>query len=167
MSDNVFTGSPKVEYDANASKILGKDYWRVTESFNYLFWSKGKKYRVHVPRGYLTDGASVPRVFWSLIPPWGPYGPAAIVHDFLCDSLLVLKDDWTELEPGEAGSMRITRKIADNIFLQAMKDLKVSSAYYRTMFWAVSLYRVVTRPKTPAYSRRKVMLETDYRFNVK
>jgi hypothetical protein len=29
---------------------------------------------LNVPAGYLTDGDSVPRVFWSLIPPWGAYG---------------------------------------------------------------------------------------------
>jgi hypothetical protein len=39
-----------------------------------------------VPKGYITDGASIPRIFWSFYPPNRPdYLPAAIVHDHLCD----------------------------------------------------------------------------------
>lgn len=35
-----------------------------------------------VPTGFVTDGASVPRIFWNLFPPSGSYFPAAIVHDW-------------------------------------------------------------------------------------
>lgn len=41
---------------------------------------------VTVPKGYRTDGASVPRIFWSLFPPnRTDYLPAAIIHDYLTD----------------------------------------------------------------------------------
>lgn len=37
-------------------------------------------------KGYLTDGASIPRFFWSLVgQPYGIYLRAAIIHDKLCD----------------------------------------------------------------------------------
>jgi hypothetical protein len=36
-----------------------------------------------VPAGFVTDFASVPRAFWALVPPFGRYQMAAIVHDFL------------------------------------------------------------------------------------
>ena len=36
-----------------------------------------------VPAGFVTDFASVPRVFWSILPPAGTYQLAAVVHDFL------------------------------------------------------------------------------------
>jgi len=40
-----------------------------------------------VPKGYKTNGADIPRVFWSIIPPFKPkYLPAVIVHDYLCDT---------------------------------------------------------------------------------
>jgi hypothetical protein len=39
-----------------------------------------------VPRGYETNGANIPRIFWGVIPPFKPkYLPAVIVHDYLCD----------------------------------------------------------------------------------
>lgn len=42
---------------------------------------------VTVPAGYETNGADIPRVFWSYIPPNTPkYLPAIVVHDWLCDN---------------------------------------------------------------------------------
>ena len=36
-----------------------------------------------IPAGFVTDFASVPRIFWNLFPPTGPYAKAAVYHDFL------------------------------------------------------------------------------------
>lgn len=38
---------------------------------------------ITVPAGFVTDFASVPRMFWSVLPPAGKYQLAAVVHDFL------------------------------------------------------------------------------------
>jgi hypothetical protein len=38
---------------------------------------------ISVPVGFVSDGASVPQIFQSVIPRWGKYGKAAILHDFL------------------------------------------------------------------------------------
>ena len=38
---------------------------------------------IHIPEGFETDYASIPRGFWGLLPPFGKYLRAAIVHDFL------------------------------------------------------------------------------------
>ncbi len=35
-----------------------------------------------VPAGFITDGASVPRMFWPLFSPTGPAFGAAIIHDW-------------------------------------------------------------------------------------
>jgi len=38
---------------------------------------------ITVPVGYITDFASVPRIFWSIFPPFDPYyGAPAVIHDF-------------------------------------------------------------------------------------
>lgn len=39
--------------------------------------------RILVPAGFVTDGASIPRIFWSIMGPFGSYFDAAIVHDYL------------------------------------------------------------------------------------
>ena len=45
------------------------------------------KYKeVVVSKGYKTNGADVPRIFWSFYPPNNPdYLPAVIIHDYMCD----------------------------------------------------------------------------------
>lgn len=53
---------------------------------------------ITVPEGYTTNGADIPRVFWSIVPPFKPkYLPAIVVHDYLCDRGEYLKaDDYFE-----------------------------------------------------------------------
>ena len=38
---------------------------------------------VVVPTGFVTDLASIPRVFWSVLRPDGEYAYAAVIHDYL------------------------------------------------------------------------------------
>ena len=40
-------------------------------------------YRACLPAGFWSDGASVPRIFWSIFPPWGKYTRCALLHDYL------------------------------------------------------------------------------------
>lgn len=42
-----------------------------------------KNHVLFIPRGFVTDYASVPRFFQRLIPQRGKYSPAAVIHDFL------------------------------------------------------------------------------------
>ena len=39
---------------------------------------------VSVPKGFRSDGASVPRALWWIYPPFGRYLEAAVVHDWFC-----------------------------------------------------------------------------------
>lgn len=73
-----------------------------------------------VPAGFVTDLASIPRVFQSLIPKVGKHMLAAIVHDYLC-----------RLDGFD-------RRLADRIFLEAMKLLGVNPVRRRLMYWAVA-----------------------------
>ncbi|CAD7289586.1 hypothetical protein LMG7974_01663 [Campylobacter majalis] len=41
---------------------------------------------ITIPKGYKTNGADIPRLFWCIFPPNSPeYLSAVIVHDYLCD----------------------------------------------------------------------------------
>jgi hypothetical protein len=76
---------------------------------------------VSVPVGFVTDFASIPRIFWSVLRPDGRYTYPAIVHDFLY---------WTQTRPKE---------VADKIFKFGMEDFGVgtvrSTAIYNTVYW--------------------------------
>lgn len=77
---------------------------------------------ISVPVGTRTDFASVPRAFWSIFPPFGPYMKAAVLHDYLYQSHL------------------LPRKDADKLFLQAMTELQVPRSTRTIMYWAVRLF---------------------------
>lgn len=74
---------------------------------------------VVVPAGFVTDLASIPRVFWSLLPTDGVYTFPAIVHDYLY---------WTQ---------ESTRETADNVFRHGMNDMKVPKATTQAIYMAV------------------------------
>jgi hypothetical protein len=79
---------------------------------------------ITVPPGYRTDFASIPRVFWRILPPDGPYAPAAVIHDWLCDL---------------RGSTGINSRTTHRIFREAMEVLRVAywkrAVMYRAVRW--------------------------------
>lgn len=47
----------------------------------------GKHQRIPIRRGFRTDLATSPRIFWAWIPPFGTYEKATVLHDWLCVQL--------------------------------------------------------------------------------
>ena len=74
-----------------------------------------------MPAGFETDFASVPRLFWRVVPPWGRYSPAAVVHDYLYHT------------------GKVSRLAADRLFLELMAALGVPLWKRQIMYWAVRL----------------------------
>lgn len=75
---------------------------------------------VTIPAGYMSDGASVPRLLWWLLPPWGDRATfAALLHDYLLDRLQSYK---------AGGPIRgaETRALCDGQFLEALLALRVA-----------------------------------------
>lgn len=102
----------------------------VREPFEYQLEDWGPAVRVRVPDGFHTDFASVPRLFWALFPPSGPYGKACVIHDKLyADGSF---DIVTTLGVTER---RITRATADRIFAEAMQALGIAR-WQRWLIWA-------------------------------
>ncbi|KKL22946.1 hypothetical protein LCGC14_2430320 [marine sediment metagenome] len=89
-------------------------HWRLHTKFTYASskWTSwnGRPAIFTVPSGFVTDFASVPWPFWSFIRPWGRWGKAAIVHDYLY-----------QIQADGCG-----RWFADDIFLEAMTVLGVT-----------------------------------------
>ena len=96
--------------------------WEVHQSFTYYVGEEDSKDFAFVPKGFQTDFASIPRVFWSILPPDGRYSQAAVLHDFLYH---------TKTRP---------RKACDDIFLEAMEVLGVAWWKRKTMHQAVRLF---------------------------
>lgn len=105
----------------------GRD-WEILEEFTYFVGELDSNTHVTVPVGFVTDFASVPRMLWSIIPPWGKYGKAAIIHDYLWLGYTMVV---------EGRQTPVDRKTANLIFLEAMGVLDVNVCIRYPMYWAV------------------------------
>jgi len=142
-----FTAEEQLRYCIGASNKLGKDYWEVINGFRYYIGYKGSNRWVDVPAGYLTDGASIPRLLWWVLPPLGKYSAATTVHDMLCNTYYVI-----ELIGGVETQVPVSRKEIDEILYEAMEALQVETWKQVTIKGGVNLYRFAKRPTRPSES---------------
>jgi hypothetical protein len=140
-----------ISYNHLASRVLGKDVWNVASQFTYYTDVLHERHWVEIPLGFLTDGASVPRLFWNLLPPWGQYGNAAIVHDYLCENL--------KLTDASGETVDIDRTTADQILNEAMKVLETSTIKRILIYGAVRCYFYLSKVKKRRVNPRLVELK--------
>lgn len=103
-----------IEYSLEKSTQSDTDIWFTDEEFSYYIGPVANQRYVTVPKGFFTDGASVPRIFWAVFPPWGSYGQAAIVHDYLCVNKTLTKN-------GDNPNLSISQSEIDRVLYDAMK----------------------------------------------
>lgn len=80
------SGSFRTQSASNSGLLV-----RTADGHNFtlceeLYFTRAKEVggeMITVPIGAKTDGASIPREAWSLLPPFGRYWLAAVVHDHL------------------------------------------------------------------------------------
>lgn len=101
-----------------------QDYWALHQPIGWIpDDSDGPGViRVDVPKGFVTDLASIPSYLWPIMTKTGRYGNAAIYHDWLyveqcCD-----------------------RATADRVFDRALKDMGVDDATRQIMWAAVRVF---------------------------
>lgn len=122
---SAFTGELTItSLDADCTR------WRLEEPLSYEVGFLGSGRRITVPEGYETDGASIPRWLWSILPAWGRYSRAALVHDYLYDCLIA----------GVPHKEARTRAAADEVFLEAMLVSDVSRLVAHMMWACVRLF---------------------------
>ena len=101
------------------SPVFGEKKIRLT--FKFVVWILG--FRITVPAGFISDGASIPKYLWSLV--GSPFDPmfivAALVHDYLYD-------------------IGFNRKTADLIFKMLLIHCKVKKSRARVMYRAVRMF---------------------------
>lgn len=93
-----------------------------------LIYKSSASLTIIVPKEYETDLASIPRILWSIMPPFGFYSSAAVVHD------------WIYNNKGSVSGYFLTRKRADTILLNAMLESNVPKIKAYTIYHAVRLF---------------------------
>jgi hypothetical protein len=95
-------------------------FWITAEDMAYIIGSTSD--RIVVPKGFVTDFASIPQPLWSLgLTPYGQYSRAALIHDYLY---------W---------SQGCGREQADRILVIAMKESKVGQFDEALIYQGVNL----------------------------
>lgn len=115
-------------------RVHGEGNWVLDSSLVYE--TSAGEY-ITIPAGFITDLASIPRIFHSLIPVNGKHRQAAVVHDYL----YVIQDR--------------PREQVDAIFLEAMEVAGVRF----TQRWA--MYLAVRAGGGFPWARREKAKETD------
>ncbi len=96
----------RIGTDREAQYVVGKDY-------AVCYQLKGKSWQtISVPRGTLTDLASVPRLFRFIVGRVGPHLEASIIHDYLYVA-------WQVKNKSPTDAMR---RFADDLYLAAMQE---------------------------------------------
>ena len=103
------------------SPMADGNTWIVMRPFGYDIGEEGSGDSVEVEIGFTTDFASIPRIFWAVLPRWGKYGNATVIHDWLY---------WIQNRP---------RDEADFIMLEAMGVLEVPGWQKFVIYWSVRL----------------------------
>lgn len=59
----------------------GRSLWALYDTLSYQ--PSNDTHAITAPKGCVTDLTSIPRLFWTLLPPDGPWVKAAVIHDYL------------------------------------------------------------------------------------
>jgi hypothetical protein len=105
--------------------------------YSWGFELHGKELWPEIKAGFQYDGASVPRIVWTLIGflPDGIHRPAALIHDWLYVGDLLPDGRRQRLVGGEM--FTYNRKLADQLFLKALQHVGVKSWHARLAYLAV------------------------------
>jgi hypothetical protein len=131
---------------------IAERLYRLVDDYIYTWEKKGKggpssfKYRITVPAGFIFDGASVPRIAWTIsgILPDGLIRAAALVHDWLYRYKGNLPEgSYQYLAPdGNWSNLYAiwSRKNSDRLFGRIMREARVPKRKRRAAYRAVRLF---------------------------
>ena len=137
LEDLKFYSDEITEEDAKMLRHCGGKVHNSTRSDQYI---------VTIPKGYVTDMASVPRGCWAFIAPFD-VARAAVVHDILYEKIntqykTILDSAAAEEGPATKKEREVYREIADHVFLEGMNasEPPVPSWKKYAAYWAVRIF---------------------------
>ena len=101
--------------------------------FSFVYLWKREHIEIQVRAGFVTDFASIPRIVRIFISKLGRYNKAAVIHDAMYQDNYETLNTCTRHCP-------FTRKDADLIFLDAMKDGGTKKWKATAMYLAVRAF---------------------------
>lgn len=104
------------------TKLLVKDLMNGKFELFSDYMYRTREYLIKVPKGFVTDYASIPKLLRGIVLPYGKHSGASVVHDWLYSSNC---------------NLGLSREKSDKIFLEILKEEKVSFLLRILMYFAV------------------------------
>lgn len=139
-----FSAVEQLQYDKTASVLNNKDIWDTIPGFRYYIGVENSTRYVDVETNFKTDGATIPRWLWWLLPPIGEYTQCTTLHDKLCTTYYII-----EMVGGKEQRVPITRKQIDAILKESLDVLEVTPWKKKVIMTGVNVYRIVKNPTSP------------------
>jgi Protein of unknown function (DUF1353). len=139
-----FSAEEQLRYDKTASVLNNKDIWDTIPGFRYYIGEENSTRYVDVETNFKTDGATIPRWLWWLLPPIGEYTQCTTLHDKLCTTYYI-----TQVVNGVETRVRITRKQIDAILKESMDVMNITPWKKTVIMTGVNAYRLVKNPTAP------------------
>lgn len=105
---------------------------------------------ITVPKGFVTDYASIPEFLWAILPPWGRYGPASIPHDWMYWEQTWAKEQ-ADLVLKEASLLLGVREELVNMIYSAVQKFGDAAWKANARLKASGYKRMVLSPDNPPY----------------
>lgn len=139
-----FSAEEQLRYDKVASVLNNKDIWDTIPGFRYYIGEENSTRYVDVETNFKTDGATIPRFLWWLLPPIGEYTQCTTLHDKLCTTYYIIENVG-----GVERKVPITRKEIDAILEESMDVLQVTPWKKKIIMSGVNLHRLINNPTQP------------------
>ena len=104
------------------TKLLVKDLMNGKFELFSDYMYRTREYLIKVPKGFVTDYASIPKLLRGIVLPYGKHSGARVVHDGLYSSNC---------------NLGLSREKSGKIFLEILKEEKVSFLLRILMYFAV------------------------------
>jgi len=127
------------------NRPVGERAYELVADWTYEWKHDGIRRRITVPKGFVCDGASVPRLVWTLtgILPDGLIRAAALVHDWLyAHHGRPPSRSYQEFRRGRWVAMDAvwSRAEADRLFARIMRDAGLGKARRRIAYLGVRVF---------------------------
>ncbi len=158
--DKRLTPMVKLVKHEEASEAFGCDLFYTDADMHFLTRHGDIDAFIFVPRGYLTDGATVPKVLQTFFPVWDTYYQAAVFHDYLCEYLTIYKRE--DMSP-----IKLTRTEVDMYFNELMKYLNTNPVKRKLVYSGVVAYSHFKSIVYPSANMTKRQFENEIREQLK
>jgi len=142
----VFKGCKIIEpKEQPKCQAIGGGLSILLEDMTYIFELDGARFKLFVPALFIFDGASIPRLTWSIIglTPHGSMDGPALPHDFIYHfkGEMPIGSVFIKFSKGWVPVQEFHRKDADKLLTALCKHFKAANRIQaRLVWWAVRAF---------------------------